>query len=438
VRIAYIAAGAGSMYCGACHRDAALFAALAAAGHELLAVPLYTPLRTDVPLACSTSAIFMGGVSLYLSETLSLFNHLPAAVRRQFDRPALLRGVSRLAVQTAPAKLGRLTVSVLAGVDGPHAAEIERLTQFLRHEARPDIVNLSNSLLASLAGPIRQKVGVPIVSTLQGEESFIDALPEPHRTQAIALLRQHAASIDRFICCGRDQVPAMSAWLGVPADRLAAIPTGMDHRPFAPLAPRVPRTTGPAVLGYLSSIRREKGLDLLIESLRQMVQTHGRDVRLAIAGQILDRAYWRQVQRTIRTAGLQDRVTYHGVPDLPGKVAFLRECDIFVMPTRLPESRALAAMEALAAGVPVVASRLGVLPELLDQTGGGLTVTAEDSDALSRGIMSLADNAELARTYSQNGPPAIARHYSPQAMAQRTVAEYHSLLNARAPDANAS
>ena len=207
-------------------------------------------------------------------------------------------------------------------------------------------------------------------------------------------------------------------------------PDGNGSPPVRLSNATLPCTTGPAVLGYLSSIRREKGLDLLIESLRQLVQTHGRDVRLAIAGQLLDKAYWRQVQH-IRTAGLQDRVTYHGVPDLPGKVAFLRECDIFVMPTRLPESRALAAMEALAAGVPVVASRLGVLPELLDQTGGGLTVTAEDSDALSRGIMSLADNAELARTYSQNGPPAIARHYSPQAMAQRTLTEYHSLLNAR-------
>lgn len=432
MRIAYIAAGAGSMYCGACHRDAALFAALASSEHELLAIPLYTPLRTDVPMACSMSPIFMGGISLYLGQTLAFFRRLPAGVRRQFDRPALLNAASRIAVQTSPAKLGRLTVSVLAGAEGPHAREIDRLVQFLRREVRPDIVNLSNSLLASLAGPIREKVGVPIVCTLQGEESFIEALPEPHRAQARGLLRRHAGSINRFVCCAHERAAVMSAWLDVPVERFAVVPTGLDHKPFASLAARLPRKGGPVVLGYLSSIRREKGLDLLIESLRQLVQTHRREVRLAIAGQVLDAAYWREIRRTIRRAGLLDRVRYHGTLDLPAKVAFLQSCDLFVMPTRLPESRALAAMEALAAGVPVIASHRGVLPELLEQTGGGVTVTPEDVLALTRGIFDLLENPDLAGKYSQNGPPAIARHYSPEAMAQRTVAQYQEVLLGRA------
>jgi glycosyltransferase involved in cell wall biosynthesis len=150
---------------------------------------------------------------------------------------------------------------------------------------------------------------------------------------------------------------------------------------------------------------------------------------------VLDKAYWRQLRRTIRVAGLQERVTYHGVPDLAGKVAFLRACDIFVMPTRLAESRAVAAMEALAAGVPVVASHRGVLPELLEQTGGGVTVAAEDPEALAQGILGLLDNADLARRYAENGPAAIARHYSPQAMAQRTIEEYQGLLTAAASSA---
>lgn len=428
LRIAYIAAGAGSMYCGACHRDAALFRALVGSGHECLAIPLYTALRTDLPLVGRTSPLFMGGISLYLGQALALFRHLPASLQRQFDRPSLLRGISKFAVHTAPAKLGRLTEGVLAGLEGPHAGEIDRLIRFLREEFRPDIINLSNSLLAPLAAPMRAALRVPIVSTLQGEECFVEALPQPYRERSIQWLRRHALSIDRFICCAQERVPVMAAWLKMPEDRFAVIPTGMDPQPFAAAAQRVQGAGVPMVLGYLSSIRREKGLDLLVESLRQLVHTHQRDVRLAVAGQVLDRSYWREVRKRIRDAGLQGRVTYYGELDLAGKVQFLQACDLFIMPTRLPESRALAAMEALAAGVPVVAARLGVLPELLECTGGGLTVAPEDGSALAAGILHLLENNAQAGIYSKQGRVGIVRHYSPEAMAERTIAEYQSVL----------
>jgi glycosyltransferase involved in cell wall biosynthesis len=272
-------------------------------------------------------------------------------------------------------------------------------------------------------------VGVPVVTTLQGEEAFIDGLPESYRGEAMHWLRRHAASIDRFVCCGSQQAMAMATWLDVSAGRFAVISTGLDHKMFALDPGRVRGSTGPVVLGYLSSIRREKGLDLLVESLGQLVRTHGRDVRLAVAGQISDRAFWRTIRRTIRDAGLKRSVTYYGVPDLAGKVKFLRGCDYFVMPTRLAESRALAAMEALAAGVPVIASRLGVLLELLERTSGGVTVMPEDAGALTRGILELLDNADLSGAYARNGPIGIERHYSPQAMGQRTVEEYQRVLN---------
>jgi glycosyltransferase involved in cell wall biosynthesis len=413
------------MYCGACHRDLALFAALGAMGEELAVIPLYTPLRTDEPAACSMSPIFMGGVSLYLQMSLAMFGRLPAIVRRQLDRPALLRGVSRLAVQTAPEKLGRLTVSVLLGEQGPHAGEIDRLVQFLKREVRPDIVNLSNMLLASLAPPIRRELGVPVVSTLQGEEAFVAGLSEPYRRQAMDLLRQHAASIDRFICCARERVAPLADWLGVPAQRIAAIPTGLDAAPFAAMQ-RQPRAPGPPTIGYLSAIRPEKGLDVLVGAVAELKRLHHREVHLTIAGQVLDRAFWKRVRKMIDDAGLC--VTIHGELDLRAKVDFLHRCDLFVMPTRLHESRAVAAMEAIAAGVPVIASARGVLPELLDTTEGGFTVEADDPLALARGIMGLLDDPAAAKRHSQNGPANLARHYLPRAMAQRTVEEYRSLV----------
>jgi glycosyltransferase involved in cell wall biosynthesis len=423
------------MYCGACQRDASLLTALAASGHDLLAIPLYTPLRTDHPPVCTMSSIYMGGISLYLEETFSFLRHMPAFVRRQLDRPGLLNGLSRLAVRTAPAKLGKMAVGMLAGMEGPHREEIARLVGFLQQEFRPEIVNLGNVLLASLAPPLRAALHVPIVATLQGEESFIEGLPAPYGGEALALLRRHAGSIDRFVSCAAARVAPLAEWLGVPVERVGVVPTGMDAAPFAPAGASggaAARGDGggnrPAVLGYLSSIRREKGLDLLIEALRELGEGPARDVRLAMAGQVLDKRYWRGVREAIRRHGLEGRVTYHGELDLPGKAAFLRGCDLFVMPTRLHEQRAMAAMEALAAGVPVIASRRGVLEELLARTGGGVTVAAEDPGALARAVAALLDDVEARRRYAASGPPAMAAYYSPEAMARRTVGEYETLL----------
>jgi glycosyltransferase involved in cell wall biosynthesis len=437
VRIAYITAGAGNMYCGACQRDATLFLALTASGHDLLAIPLYTPLRTDYPPTSSMTPVFMGGITLFLDQNLSWFRHFPAFLRRQLDRPALLRTVSRLAIQTAPAKLGKMTVGMLAGLDGPHAAEIARLVHFLLHHFKPDVVNLGNVLLASLAAPLRAALNVPIVATLQGEESFIDGLNEPYRGQAMQLLRQHSKSIDRFVSCAAERVPVLARWLDVPAKRITVIPTGIDPQPFVPPAASTASASWavakadrhrPVILGYLSSIRPEKGLIVLVESMRELVQVHRRDVRLAVAGQILDRPYWTRIQETLRRHNLEQRVAYHGELDLSSKIEFLRACDLFVMPTLLPEQRALAAMEALAAGVPVIASRRGVLPELLARTEGGITVEPENAGALTFGILSLLDDPQAREAYAANGPRGIAAHYSPEAMARQTVAVYDALV----------
>lgn len=425
MRIAYIAAGAGALYCGACNRDVALFRALLATGHELCVVPLYTPLLIDDGATLATAPLFMGGISIYLAQ--AGFGHLPGAVRRMMDSPAVLRAVSRMAIRTDPRDLGPLTVSLLKGVEGPHAAEINRLRDFLRSEFRPDIVALSFSLLSSLAPVLRGALGVPVVCTLQGEEAFIDALPEPYRAEATALVRRHAASVDRFISCAAERVPALARLLQVEESRIAVVPTGIDVGAYAGSGgARNASPGGRQRIGYLSAIRPEKGLDVLVEALRELAKVH--NVELAVAGQILDKAYWRNVRAAIRTGGLEGRVTYHGTLDWAAKAAFLKECTVFAFPTRLHESRAVAVLEALATSVPVVASGLGVVTELLAKTGGGLTVSADDPDALASAIAGLLDQPEAAAAMGRQGARAVAEHYSAETMARRTLEEYSHVL----------
>ena len=175
MRIVYITAGAAGSYCGVCARDVTLARALTASGHDVQLIPLYTPVRADGPDPSSTR-VFYGGINVYLQQRSALFGMVPAFIARLLDKPALLRLVSRFAVRTRPEDLGPLTVSVLEGADGRQCGELDRLIRHLEREARPDVVNLSNSLLSGLAPAVRGRLGVPVVCTLQGEDQFVARL----------------------------------------------------------------------------------------------------------------------------------------------------------------------------------------------------------------------------------------------------------------------
>src|ERR1700745_599866 len=147
MKIVYLTAGAGGMYCGSCMRDNTLAAALGKLGHKALLGPAYTPLRTDEE-DVSQNRVFFGGINIYLEQRFWLFRHTPWFLDRLLNFPRLLRWVSRFAGKTQAQRLGGLTVSMLQGTHGKQRKEIAKLLQFLKDEARPDVIILSNLLIS--------------------------------------------------------------------------------------------------------------------------------------------------------------------------------------------------------------------------------------------------------------------------------------------------
>src|SRR5215216_4467219 len=169
MKILSITAGAPGMYCGTCLRDNSLATALLAAGHDVLLVPIYTPTHTDEPNV-SKRRVFFGGVSVYLQQYMPVFRKLPAVVDRMWDATPVLRALAKRSIPTDPKMLGELTVSVLRGEDGFQRKEIEKLIAWLVTEPRPDVIDLSNSLMISLAAPLKRALDAPVCCTLQGED----------------------------------------------------------------------------------------------------------------------------------------------------------------------------------------------------------------------------------------------------------------------------
>ena len=86
MKIVHLIAGAGPMYCGSCMHGNTLAAALRKAGADVILAPVYTPLRTDEENV-SIDRLAMGGINVYLDESLPFWRWMPALVRRQLDRP---------------------------------------------------------------------------------------------------------------------------------------------------------------------------------------------------------------------------------------------------------------------------------------------------------------------------------------------------------------
>src|SRR5690242_18414357 len=182
MKILAFTAGAAQMYCGSCIRDNALAAELKRQGHDVILLPIYTPTLTDETNVSSDKVVF-GGISVYLEQHSALFRNTPWLLDRLWDSRWALKLASRRSIAVNPRALGELTVSMLRGEDGFQRKELEKLTAWMKAEPMPDIVTLPNSILIGLAQPIREALGRPVSCTLQGEDLYLNNLPEPYRQQ---------------------------------------------------------------------------------------------------------------------------------------------------------------------------------------------------------------------------------------------------------------
>lgn len=426
MRLLIVTAGAGGMYCGSCLRDNALATELIARKHDVTLLPVYTPTLTDEPNV-SGDRVFFGGVSVYLQQHLSLFRHTPDFLDKLWDSPALIRAVSGRGVSTDARFLGEMTVSMLKGEEGFQAKELRKMTGWLRTLPPYDAVNLPNALLLGMAPALRRERLGPLVCTLQGEDLFLEALPEPYRSESMALIRRRAPEVDVFVAVSASYAEFMTGYLGLPEERVRTVPLGIS---FEGHAPRVPSAGGPFTVGYFARVAPEKGLHVLADAYVRMRRTLGvTGTRLAVAGYLAPehRPYLAEVEAKLADAGLADEYAYAGVLDRDAKIAFLRGLDVLSVPSPYVEPKGLYLLEALANGVPAVQPRHGAFPEILQATGGGRLFAPGDADDLARTLAELArDPAEAARLGAA-GAEGVRRHYGLGRMADEMERVYASL-----------
>ncbi|MEY3282199.1 MAG: hypothetical protein RIR86_212, partial [Acidobacteriota bacterium] len=310
MRILYLTAGAAGMYCGSCLRDNALASELLRQGHEVNLLPLYTPPLTDEP-GVSNPKVFFGGISVYLEQHSAIFRHTPRWLDRLWDSQRALRAAAKRSIAVDPDSLGELTISMLRGEAGHQRKEVGKLIDWLVAEKRGgyeyDIVDMQNSMLLGLAGPLREAIGRPICCTLQGEDLFLDGLREPYHSQALELIHRHSRHIDAFIAVSDFYAARMADYLAIPRHKIHVLPLGINLHDYDSLPSTRPESDRPFTIGYFARIAPEKGLHVLVDAflhLRRVMGIEG--VRLEAAGYLAPehQGYLREIEQRIAAAGL--------------------------------------------------------------------------------------------------------------------------------------
>lgn len=433
MKIVHITAGAGGRICGSCLHDNTLVRALRQRGGDAILVPAYVPTTSDEENV-AIDRVVMGGVNVWLQEHVPLLRHTPGFLDRPLDSRRLLAWLSRRTGSARPADLGPLTVSALLGEDGHQRKEVRKLARWLAAEIQPDVVHLSNVLLLGLAAAIRRATGARIVVSLSGEDVFIDQMPEPHRGAIWGLLRDRAVQVDAFIGLNRFFADFMAERMRLPCERVTVVPHGVDLEGYPSVPPDLPARRrargGRLVVGFLARACPEKGLAELVRALAVLARRWDVEVRAAGATVAAEGNYLAGCLSLAADLGVADRFQWRGQVDRAGKLALLGEIDIFAMPTTHPEAKGMPVIEALAAGVPVVAANHGTFPELLDRERAGLLHAPSDPDDLARSIAALADDEPRAAACGRHGHALGRTRHSAAAMAAGHEAVYVAVSSA--------
>ena len=436
MKILSITAGAAGMYCGSCLRDNALAIELMARGHDTTLVPVYTPTLTDDDNVSRRDVLF-GGISVYLQQHSPLFRKLPRFLDRLWDSPRLIGMFAGRGISPDARFLGEMTISMLQGESGVLRKEFDKLVDWTKDEPVPDVVNLPNSLLISMAAPLKRALGRPVCVTLQGEELFIDSLVPPYREQALALIRQQVRDVDHFIAVSEYCARHMSSFLEIPSERMSVVPLGIAMDGYS--RRDTPPKDAAFRVGYLARIAPEKGLQLLAQAyVRLRRKMSGAPARLEVAGYMAPehRPYLDGARAVLAQAGLQDEMTYHGEIDRAGKRAFLRDLDVLSVPAIYDEPKGIFLLEAMASGVPVVQPRRGAFIEVVNTTSGGVLVDQDDPDALSSGLHSLWADPAARERLGRAAYDGVRAHYTVAHSADRLTGVYESLTSAASPRAS--
>jgi glycosyltransferase involved in cell wall biosynthesis len=425
----------GTFYCENCLRDAALVRALRGMGHDVVVAPMYLPLYTDGPLMSDDSPVFFGGINTYLQQTMNWERWAPAWLRRMMDSKWMLSWAARKSGSTRARGLGKMTLAMLEGEAGRHAAELERLVEWIAKSERPDVIQVSTLLLAGLVRRLKAAAKCPVVCLAQDEDTWLDDLEPPYDERCWAAIRERCREVDAVVASSRYYAGKVERRLGMSEGSVEVVYPGIEGENRLQTTDNRLREGGVTskgakrerTIGYLSRVKVSLGFGTLVDAFLLLKQRPGfEDVRLrAMGGMVGDdqRKAMKELRR-VEAAGWRDDVDVLSEVDRDSRLEFLKTLTVMSVP--MPEGPAFGMflVEAMAAGVPVVQPAIGAFREIVEATGGGVLYEPNTAEALADAWAKLLSEPERVKELGRQGQAAVGERFGIGRMAAEMARIY--------------
>jgi glycosyltransferase involved in cell wall biosynthesis len=295
-------------------------------------------------------------------------------------------------------------------------------------ELRPNVLHTHQVGVLFYAGPAAKAVGVPLVVHTEHTNHIRRAKGSYLRRQRMSWLWWWAAKCARrFFCVSEDIAEEMAARRIVPRDKLEVILNGINTEPFRESLDRnaLRQSAGiPAdapVIGTVGRLNEVKCQDLLLRAFARVRTLHS-NARLLLVGDGPLRASLGELSVRL---GIAEVVHFAGYQSQPER--FLAMMDVFALTSRL-EGLPLAVLEAWAAGLPVVASAVGGVPDLVKHGHSGRLFQSGDETTLARILDELLRDTCRRRDMGNAGRQEVLSRYDLQRMAHDYEQSYRNLL----------
>jgi glycogen(starch) synthase len=232
------------------------------------------------------------------------------------------------------------------------------------------------------------------------------------------------AQADIFLACSRHEAEEL-VHMGLPADRIRVVPLWIEPAFISGFPLRPPeRDHGRPLILYIGQLTRRKGPDLVVEAMPAVVAQHPQAAFLFVTHNPAAQA---ELQARAAALGTARNLHFVGQVSEEEKIALLRACDAYILPTRY-EGFGLPLLEAMACRAPIVTSDIPVVREIVQHGENGLLIPMGDSTALAAAILQVAGDPGLRQRLADGGERTLRERYDGAHLVQQVLQVYREAI----------
>lgn len=305
-------------------------------------------------------------------------------------------------------------------------AMVDYCRSLVKHHVAFDVMHVHDWLVGPAAGTLKHELGIPLVATIHAtEHGRNQGLFTPLQHEIHGLEWELTYEACRVIGCSRYMEEEIRGLFMLPADKLDMIPNGVAPEAIQADNGRAAVTKARYALPherlvmFVGRLVREKGVQVLLESV-PMVAARCPEAKFVIAGKgpMLEQLRDRALQ-----LGIAERVVFAGFVDDETRNELFASCAAAVFPS-LYEPFGIVALEAMAAGAPVVVSGTGGLQEIVRHGVDGLTAIPGSAESLAGQLVRLLEDGEGAAAMTDRALRKVREQYDWSAIAAQTLGTY--------------